>query len=218
MQQQPAQPLVEAIRAQGGRVTACALGLGIADNIPKLIDMREAELGPIDVLVSNHTHSVMETFDPARASDKVGLVTAGEIDAHFSVNARSYALMTTEYLKRFLERGAESGRIISVSTYAAHAYVANVSYAPSKHAIESYSRSAAELENYFITINNVAPGPIQTGCIRPAIAADVAEGTPLFRVGEPEDVADLVVFLASYQARWVTGELICVRGGWRMSR
>ena len=199
---------------------AYEVDLGVVDSIPKLFDLCEAELGPVAILVNNHTHCVLETFDPALVSDEgsgIHLITAAGIDAHFSVNARSYALMMSEYLNRYLKRGAEWGRIINVSTDAAHAHVANVSYAASKHAIESYSRSAAvEVGKYGITVNIIAPGPIQTGYITPEAEADIAEGTPLGRVGEPEDIADVAVFLASEQARWVTGQLIYVGGGWRM--
>jgi 3-oxoacyl-[acyl-carrier protein] reductase len=96
-------------------------------------------------------------------------------------------------------------------------YERNVSYAASKHAIESYSRSAAaELGKYGITVNMVAPGPIQTGYITPEDEKHIAAGTPLRRIGRPEDVADVIVFLASEQARWLTGQLIYVGGGWRM--
>ena len=59
-------------------------------------------------------------------------------------------------------------------------------------------------------------GPIQTGYITPEAAAEIADGTPLGRVGEPEDVADVIVFLVSEQARWMTGQLLYVGGGWRM--
>ncbi len=105
----------------------------------------------------------------------------------------------------------------SRTTDAAHAHVANVSYAASKHAIESYSRSAAaEMGKYGITVNVVAPGPIQTGYIPPKAEADIAAHTPLLRVGAPEDVAEVIVFLASAQARWLTGQLLYVGGGWRM--
>ena len=125
--------------------------------------------------------------------------------------------MMSEYLHRYVERRAEWGRIINVSTDAAHAHIANVSYAASKHAIESYSRSAAaEMGQYGITVNIVAPGPIQTGYITPEKEVKIATGTPLGRVGKPEDVADVIAFLASEQARWVTGQLIYVGGGWRM--
>jgi 3-oxoacyl-[acyl-carrier protein] reductase len=220
MQQQSAEPLLREIRAQGGVAGAYEVDLGVADNIPKLFDLCEAELGPVDVLVNNHTHCVLETFDPALVSDEesgIYLLTAAGIDAHFAVNARGYALMMSEYLKRYLGRGAEWGRIINISTDAAHAHVANVSYAASKHAIESYSRSAAaEIGKYGVTVNVVAPGPVQTGYITPAAEAEIAAGTPLGRVGVPEDVADAILFLASEQARWVTGQLVYVGGGWRM--
>jgi 3-oxoacyl-[acyl-carrier protein] reductase len=221
-QQQRAEPLVEAIRAQGGVAVAQEADLGDVDNIPRLFAACEAALGPVDVLVNNHTYCVLETFDPARVSDEgsgIGLITASEIDAHFAVNARAYALLMSEYVKRYLQRGATWGRIINLSTDAAHAHVANVNYAASKHAIESYSRSAAaELGRYGITVNVVAPGPIQTGYITPETEVEIAAGTPLGGVGEPEDVADVVVFLASAQARWVTGQLLYVGGGWRMGQ
>ena len=71
---------------------------------------------------------------------------------------------------------------------------------------------------YGITINIVAPGPIQTGYITPQAKAEIAAGTPLGRVGRPEDVADVIVFLASEQAHWLTGQLIYAGGGWRMSQ
>jgi 3-oxoacyl-[acyl-carrier protein] reductase len=220
LQQQSAESLLRVTRAQGGVAAACELDLGVADNIPKLFDLCEAELGPVDVLVNNHTHCMLETFDPDRVSSEgsdIGLLTAAGIDAHFAVNTRGYALMMLEYLQRYLQREAECGRIINLSTDAAHAHVANVSYAASKHAIESYSRSAAaELGRYGITVNVVAPGPVQTGYITPEAQADIAAGTPLGRLGEPEDVADVILFLASVQARWLTGQLIYVGGGWRM--
>jgi 3-oxoacyl-[acyl-carrier protein] reductase len=220
MQQQPPDALIRHIRDGGGIAVAHEVDLADPDNIPLLFDLCEAQLGPVDVLVNNHTYCVLETFDPALVTEQGGgvhLTTAATIDAHFAINARAYALMMAEYLKRYLARKADWGRIINVSTDAAHAHVANISYAASKHAIESYSRSAAaELGKYGITVNIVAPGPIQTGYITAEAEAKIAAGTPLGRVGEPEHVADVIVFLASEQARWVTGQLLYVGGGWRM--
>jgi 3-oxoacyl-[acyl-carrier protein] reductase len=165
----------------------------------------------------------------------IRLISPGIIDAHFAVNARAYALMMAEYLTRYLGMRADAvadadaeayaqaadkwGRIINVSTDAAHAHLGNVSYAASKHAIESYSRSAAlEMGKYGITVNIVAPGPVQTGYLTPNAEERIARETPLRRVGTPDDVADVIVFLASHQARWLTGQLLYVGGGWRMGQ
>jgi 3-oxoacyl-[acyl-carrier protein] reductase len=220
MQQQSVAPLVDNIRAQGGVAVSHELDLADSGNIPQLFNLCESNLGGVDILVNNHTLCVLETFDPSLVTDEGGgirLVTAAGIDAHFAVNARAYALLMEEYIQRYLKRGAKSGRIINISTDAAHAHTANISYAASKHAIESYSRSAAaEIGKYGITVNIVAPGPIQTGYLPPKAVEEIASTTPLGRVGEPEDVADVVVFLASEQARWITGQLIYVGGGWRM--
>lgn len=222
MQQQPVDVVVEAIRAAGGEAAAWPADLGDPTNIPLLFDRCEAYWGSADILVANHTYCVLETFDPALVGDVesgVFLPTAEVIDRHFAVNSRAVALLIHEFVQRYLHRHATWGRIVTVSTDAAHAHVANISYAASKHAIESYSRSAAaELGKYGITVNIVAPGPIQTGYITPESEVTISAGTPLGRLGAPEDVADVIVFLASEQARWLTGQLLYVGGGWRMSQ
>lgn len=224
-QQQTADPIVEDIRSGGGAACAHEADLADTSNIPRLFDLCEKELGPVDILVNNHTYDVLETFDPEMAGEDyrwfgeyaVQLISQTTIDASFAVNARAYALMMSEYLRRYRERGAQWGRIINLSTDAAHAHAANVSYAASKHAIESYSRSAAtELGKYGITVNIVAPGPIQTGYMTPDMVKNLTGNAPLGRVGYPEDVADVIVFLASEQAHWLTGQLLYVGGGWRM--
>lgn len=221
-QQQSAETLVDLIRAAGGTAVASEVDLRDTGAIPALYAACEHAVGPVDILVANHTHCVLETFDPARTTDTgfpVHLTTADSIDAHFAINARAVALLIAEYLRRYLACGATWGRIVTVSTDAAHAHPSNISYAASKHAIESYSRSAAaEMGRYGITVNIVAPGPIQTGYLTPDQVVDIAGGTPLGRVGEPSDVADVIVFLASEQARWLTGQLLYVGGGWRMSQ
>jgi 3-oxoacyl-[acyl-carrier protein] reductase len=219
LQQQSPEPLVRRIRALGGSAVAHEADLADADTVPRLFELCEAQLGPVEILVNNHTHCVLESFDPQLTTDvgfAVRLPTAESIDAHFVVNARAYALLMAEYLRRYLKRGAHWGRIINLSTDAAHAHTGNISYAASKHAIESYSRSAAaEMGRYGITVNIVAPGPIQTGYIVPEAEAEIAARTPLGRVGRPEDVAKVIILLASEQAGWLTGQLLYVGGGHR---
>ncbi len=219
-QQQMPDPIITEIQSLGGTAVSREIDLSLAENIPILFDHCEHELGPIDILVNNHTYCALDTFDPAMETTEgfgIHTITADDINVNCVINTRSYALMMFEYTRRCLERKAETGRIINLSTDAAHAHGSSVSYAASKHAIESYSRSAAvELGRYGITVNIVAPGPIQTGYLTPEEEIHIAASTPLRRIGKPEDVADVIVFLASEQARWLTGQLIYVGGGWRM--
>jgi len=145
------------------------------------------------------------------------LLSADGIDAHFAVNARGYALLMKEYIARHIRRQARWGRIINISTDAAHSHPSALSYAASKHAIESYSRSAAvEVGKYGITVNVLSLGPIQTGWMTPEQETALGAGIPMGRCGTSEDVADAIVLVASEQARWLTGQLIYVGGGWRM--
>ena len=221
-QQRLGERVVADIEAAGGTAVAQEADLADANNIPLLFDQCEAALGPVDVLVCNHTYCVMETFDPATVTTEgfpIGFISAAEADRHFAINARAYALLMAEYTLRYRARQASWGRIVLISTDAAHAHTANVHYAASKHAIESYGRSAAiELGQYGITVNIVSPGPVQTGYLTPEEEANIAANTPLRGVGQPEHLADVIVFTASEQARWVTGQLIYVGGGWRMGQ
>ena len=219
-QQQTAKSVLESIASFGGEAVAKELDLSNPENIIHLFNSCENELGPVDILINNHTYCALDTFDPTLETSQgfgIHFISQKNIDINFSVNTRAYALMMAEYLNRFLKRKADWGRIINITTDAAHAHEANISYAASKHAIESYSRSAAiELGKYGITANIIAPGPIQTGYLSPEEESSIASQTPLRRVGRPEDVADAIVFLASEQANWLTGQLLYVGGGWRM--
>lgn len=221
-QQQSADHVLSEIRSAGGTAVAMEMDLAGADVIPSLFDCCEAELGPVEVLINNHAFCAPETFDPANvgANDSgsgITLTSAEGIDQHMAVNVRATVLLMREFVSRHVARGAGWGRIVNISTDAAHAHGNNVSYAASKHAIESYSRSAAsELGKYGITVNIVAPGPIQTGYITPAMEREIAAETPLGRVGRPDDIANTTVFLVSEQGGWLTGQLLYVGGGYRM--
>lgn len=223
LQQRPVDALLHEIRTKGGVIEAVEAEFSDPTIIPQVFDACETVFGPVEVLVNNHAYCVLETFDPAMIGadieDGVRYLSAEQIDAHFAINTRAFALLMAEYFQRVVKRQTGWGRVINISTDAAHAHDYNVSYAASKHAIESYSRSAAsEMGKYGITVNIVSPGPIQTGYIRPELEEHLAGGTPLGRVGEPEDVADVILFMASEQARWITGQLIYVGGGWRMGQ
>jgi 3-oxoacyl-[acyl-carrier protein] reductase len=218
--QEPPEAIVRAIQAGGGRAACLEADLADPVSTSALFDLCEKRLGPVDILVNNHAHWVPETFDPALVAGEgygMRLADAATMDDHYTVIARASALLMAEYVRRYLARGAKSGRVVNISTDAADSHPGAVSYAAAKHALESYSRSAAaELGRYGITVNIVAPGPVQTGWLTPREEKDIGARTPLGRVGRPEDIADVVVFLASEQARWLTGQLVYAGGGGKM--
>ncbi len=223
---QTAEEVIEQIRAQeGGIAEALEADLTDLKTIPLLFDRAEAAFGPVDILINNADYCEADTFLPPSQSGEAMIpsgyaptfITAASHDAHFAVNSRAVALMMAEFARRRIEQGKQWGRIINVSTDGSAGFAREVSYGASKFALESYSRAAAsELGRYGITVNIVSPGPIQTGYIAPELEQRLNVEIPLGRIGYPEDVADVVVFLASEQARWLTGQLLFVGGGHRM--
>jgi 3-oxoacyl-[acyl-carrier protein] reductase len=216
-----ADALVQEIRRAGGSADCWEVDFSDGGAITALLDRVEATLGPVDVLVNSAAHCSFDTFLPGggavfgdASTEQAAQLTAESHDAHFAINSRATAMLMAEYARRHAARHATWGRIVNISTDAAGAHPGAISYGASKHALESYSRAAAyELGRYGITVNVVAPGPIQTGWIAPDLEAQVVPRIPLGRVGLPEDVADVVVFLASEQARWITGQRLYVGGG-----
>lgn len=225
-QKKTADETVQAIRNAGGRAKSWEGDLADPENIPKLYDVTEESLGPVDVLVNNAAYDWGDTFLPEgslterdRAGEgKVPITTTAELhDRHFAVNSRAVSLMMTEFARRHAERGATWGRIINVSTQASDRFPNQISYGASKHALEAFSRSAAhDLARFGITVNVIAPGAIQTGSYDRSIVERAVRRTPLGRIGEPRDIADVMVLLASEQARWVTGQTLYVGGGEKM--
>lgn len=132
----------------------------------------------------------------------------------FSINTKAPVLIIKEYLNRFLRNNLNWGRIVNISTNGAYSFPSEISYGASKFALESYTRSAAvELGKYGITVNALSLGPIQTGWINSELEKEILSSIPLGRIGMPEDVANVVMFLTSNQASWITGQRIYVGGG-----
>ena len=221
-----AEHVVEEIKALGGEGMAWEADLSHPDVVPELFDKAEERWGAVDVVVNNAAFDTPDTFLPQAVLDQDPVfaeeyvlrpLCARTHDVHFQVNSRAPALMMSEYAQRHIAREGRWGRIVNITTDGAWCHAANVSYGASKLAVESYTRSAAtELGRYGITVNVVSPGAVQTGWIPPRLEEELAATYPLRRIGRPEDIARAVIFLASNQAEWITGQVLQVGGGNRM--
>jgi 3-oxoacyl-[acyl-carrier protein] reductase len=198
--------VVQSVREAGGEVEAWQGDLAEAATIPRLFDRAEEVFGPVDILVNNAAYS--------RTPDTILSLTPEIVDRHFAVNARAVVLMMAEFARRFKARGGVDGRIISISTDSAQCFPTHIAYGASKAALEAFTRSVGcEVAPFGITVNAVAPGPIQTGAMSAASIEREEADIPLGRVGAPEDIANAVIFLASAQADWITGKVLRVDGG-----
>ena len=223
---QTADWVAKEIRTFGGECLTFEADLSDPNMIPKLFDLAEEKWGKVDILINNAAFADPDTFLSQSVLDNdlvfakeyfLKTLSADTHDAHFYVNSRAVALMITEYAKRHIARNGQRGRIINITTDGARCHPSNVSYGASKFAIESYTRSAAtELGPYGITVNVVSPGAVQTGWIPDELEKEISATYPLRRIGQPKDIAEAVIFFASDQSEWITGQVLQVGGGNRM--
>ena len=201
-----AKEVVTTIESNGGQAIAVQADVSRVEEVHRLFDETFTHFGRLDILVNNAGISIMK---PAVE------ITEEDFEKMFALNARGVFFAMQEAAKRM----SDNGRIISITTggVAVGAPQATA-YAGSKAAIEGFSMSwAKELGSRGITVNTVLPGATETEMFAeaapPEMKQTAAQMSPFGRMGQPEDIADVVVFLASDKARWLTGPSIHATGG-----
>jgi 3-oxoacyl-[acyl-carrier protein] reductase len=223
-----ADEVVASIRESGGSAESWEGDLREPATVQRMFELAEERFGQVDILVNNAAEYLADTFLPSEAlGDAAALWEGGPTtstidveghDRHFAVNSRAVAILMARFARRIIARQTQWGRIINISADCAWGCPKEISYRASKYALESYSRSAAaELGPYGITVNVVSPGPVQSGYITPEMEEALIPEIPMRTVGRPEDIANAVVFFASEQANWITGQVLTVHGGHRMA-
>ncbi len=206
MRMKSAIEVLDAIREEGGTAIAVEADLTNSDNVTLLFDKAESELGPVDVLVNNAAH-----YSDA---DSITDLTAEVVDQTYNVNTRATLLLIAEFVRRHRDGNRNWGRIINLSTGPAQYFRTQIAYGTSKAAVEAATRAiAGEVGSLGITVNVIAPGATQTGYIDKEAEERLVPTIPLGRLGQPEDIANAILFLASDQASWLTGQVIRVTGG-----
>ena len=200
--------LLEELRRVGVRAETMEVDLSLLESPERLLDMVAARLGPPWVLVNNAAYSTRDGYEA---------LDAATLDAHYAVNLRATALLSVEFARRF--GGGSGGRIVNLTSgQSLGPMPGELAYAATKGAIEAFTRTlATEVGQKGITVNAVNPGPTDTGWMADELRRELSGRFPSGRVGEPEDAARLVAFLASEEAAWITGQVIHSEGGFRRS-
>ncbi len=201
-----AQAVVDRIAKAGGRAIAVKADVSDSSAVHAMFDKIESEFGGVDILVNNA--GIMKLANIADADDAL-------FDQHIAINLKG----VFNGLREAAQRLREGGHIINFSSSVVGLYQPTYAiYAATKAGVEAMTHILAkELRGRNITVNAIAPGPTATELFlkgKPQEAIDqMAKLAPLERLGEPEDIANAVAFLASSDAAWINGQVIRANGG-----
>jgi 3-oxoacyl-[acyl-carrier protein] reductase len=206
---QGADRVVNQIVGQGGKGVAIQADLAKPGDVERLFAQTKKEFGKLDILVNN---AGVYEFAPLEE------VTPEQFHKMFDLNVLGLILASREAVKLFDSQG---GCIINVSSVAATSAPPTGSvYSATKAAVDAVTKSLAkELGRRKIRVNSINPGMVETegthaaGITESDFRKQIEAQTPLGRIGQPQDIAPVAVFLASPEAGWITGETLYVSGG-----
>jgi 3-oxoacyl-[acyl-carrier protein] reductase len=206
-----AEKVVAEIAAKGGKAIAVQADVSKAADVQRLFAETKKAFGPLDVLVNN---AGIYQFGPLEA------VTEAEFHRQFNTNVLGLLLTTQEAAKHF---GAEGGSVINIGSIASRTTPPmSAIYSATKGAVDAITHVLAkELAPRKIRVNGINPGGVETegahagGIIGSDFEKQMVAQTPLGRMGQPEDIAPVALFLASADSGWLTGEILIASGGMR---
>lgn len=198
--------VVRTIAASGGAAFSVQADLSQIAEVRRLFDAAESHFGGLDILVNN---AGTAKFGP------LADVTEDEFDVLFAVNVKGVFFAMQEAARRM----GDGGRIVNISSgITQFGGAGGALYAGTKGAVEQFTLAAAkELGPRGITVNVVSPGGTETDLLHavapPEVQEQMAQSSPFGRLGQPADIADVVAFVVSDDARWLTGQNLRATGG-----
>ncbi len=206
-----ADEVVAQITAKGGKAIAVQGNVSNEADVTRLFEETKKAFGAVDILVNNAGVYKFGGIEEINAED---------FHTQFNTNVLGLLLTTQGAVKNFSENG---GSIINIgSAVTAITPVGSSIYTATKGAVDAITHVLAkELGGKKIRVNSINPGMVETegthtaGFIGSDFEAEIVKTAPLGRIGQPDDIADVAVFLASEDSRWLTGEILLASGGVR---